>query len=155
MISRADSIHFPVQPGETLLEVERSGNVSECQPQANHGKSNLRLNPDDNRCGATKPGHLTELGQRPHGERIQDIQRRDVDDDASGPENADLFDERAPQDRELVVAQRILHCRDQVIALLENGHSHGASRNRARWVGRNDFVAEQPLGLLDAALQVA
>src|SRR5213078_3994969 len=71
-----------LQEGEALLEVERRRNVLEAHPELDHGEGHLGLDPDYHRLGAAQARHLCDAAQRARHERVHDVQRRHVDDDA-------------------------------------------------------------------------
>src|SRR6266849_5792775 len=125
-------LRLPIQEGEALLEVERGRDALERQPELDHRECDLGLDPDDNRFGAAQAGHVRDVAQRAHGERVHHVERRHVDDHATGPELSHALNQRLAQLREIGVGQRRLDRRDQVVALLEDRNFHGALRLPSR-----------------------
>src|SRR5439155_24576950 len=74
---------------EALFEVERGVDVFERHAQLHHRERDLGLDADHHRLGAPQIGHVRDRAQRPRGEGVHDVDRRDVDDDALRPEAAD------------------------------------------------------------------
>src|SRR5438552_537823 len=55
---------FSVQVRDTLLQVERRRHSFERQPELDHRKRDLRLNPDDHGLGPAQAAHVGEVAQR-------------------------------------------------------------------------------------------
>src|ERR1700758_1132166 len=110
---------------EALLEVERRRRALQLQAELDHGEGHVGLDADDDRPRAQKLRRLGDAAQRPGGERVDDIEQRDVDDHAARAVPADEVAQGAPQPDQVVVAECRLHRCDQHIALLEDWDLHG------------------------------
>src|SRR6267143_1356798 len=156
-------LRLVVEEQQAFLEIQRGGHALEREAELDHGERNLGLNPDDHGFRAAQPRHVGDIPERTYGERIHHVERRDVDDHAPGAEAPDALDQRLSQLGEIGVRARRLDGGDQVMALLQDWYFQAPSvdgvGSRSRFRGqlfqRQNLVAEQPLGLLDAALEVA
>src|SRR6266705_532868 len=83
-----------IEEGEALFEVQHGRDALQRQAELHHGKRHVGLNPDDDRLGAAQAGHVRDVAQRAHGERVHDVERRDVHDDAAAARPPDLGDQR-------------------------------------------------------------
>src|SRR6266567_6109048 len=72
-----------IEEGETFFEVQHGGDAFQREAELHHGEGDVGLNAYDDGFGAAEPGHMRDVAQRPHGERIHDVERRDVDDDTA------------------------------------------------------------------------
>src|SRR5438132_8105417 len=148
----------PAEVRESLLEVERGRHAFEREPELDHRERDLRLDADDDRLRTAQPNHVSHVAESPGGKRINHVERRDVDDDPARAEMSDLLDQDVTQLLQILVREGRLNGRDQVGALLEDGDLHGSSSLGGLRCGlpRQDYlIPQQPLGLLDAALEVA
>src|SRR4051794_35632109 len=68
---------------EALFEVQGGLDVLEVHPELHHGEGDLRLDADDHRLRAPQPGHHGDAAEGAGDERVHDVERRDVDDDAA------------------------------------------------------------------------
>src|SRR5712691_5637608 len=116
---------LPVQVREALLQVERRSHPFERQTQLDHRKGNLRLNPDDHGLGPAQAGHVREVAQRAGREGVHHVQGGDIHDDAARAELAHLRHQRLPEFFQVLVVERRLDRRDQIVAQLENRNWHG------------------------------
>src|SRR5437867_3889307 len=117
-----------IEEGQAFLEIERGRDALEREAELDHRKGDLGLDPDDDGLRAAQPRHVRDVAQRAHGERVHDVERRHVHDDAAGAEAPHSLDQRFPELREIGVGERGLNGRDQVLALLENRNFHSALR---------------------------
>src|SRR5437867_5419063 len=76
----------PAQKLNSLLQVQGSGHFLERQAKLNHRKCDVRLDPDDDRVGASKLHRVCDAADCPRRERVEDVERRQIDDDATSPE---------------------------------------------------------------------
>src|SRR5258706_5080759 len=83
-----------MEEGETFFEVQHGGDAFQRQAELHHGERDVGLNAHNDGFGAAEPGHVCDVAQRPHGERIHDVERRDVDDDAAAARPPDLSNHR-------------------------------------------------------------
>src|SRR5437870_6199475 len=83
-----------IEKGEALFEVQHGRDALQRQAELHHGERHVGLNPDDDRLGAAQTGHVRDVAQRAHGERVHDVERRDVHDDAAATRPPDLGDQR-------------------------------------------------------------
>src|SRR5882672_1309221 len=67
-----------VEEQEPFFEIQRGGHTLERETELDHGERNLGLNPDDHGFRAPQPRHVGDVAQRPDGERIHHVERRDV-----------------------------------------------------------------------------
>src|SRR5947209_9720402 len=160
LISGTLPLPLSIKVGKTLFEIQRRRDPLEREPQLDHREGDLRLDPDDDGLRSTQPDHVRDVTQGPGRERVDNVERRDVHDDAAGPDHTDPLDQGVAQLLQVLVRERGLDRRDQIRALLENRNLHGSSLPRLRGLrGRlprqDDLVPQQPLGLFDAALEVA
>src|SRR5437667_4498363 len=129
-------LSLPIKVCETLFEVERRRDPLQREPQLDHREGDLRLDPHDDGLRSTQPDHVRDVTQRPGRERIDDVERRDVHDDATGPDHTHALDQRVAQLLQVLVRERGLDRRDQIRALLEDRNLHGPSLpalTRAPW----------------------
>src|SRR5205085_2321295 len=82
-------------------QAEGGRHALERQPELHHRKRDLGLDAHDHRLGAAQPRHVSDVAQRPHGERIHDVERRDVDDDAARTKAPHALDQRLAQLRQI------------------------------------------------------
>src|SRR5437899_1460858 len=87
---------FSVQVRETLLQVERRRHSFERQPELDHRKGDLRLNPDDHALGPAQAAHGGEDAQRADRIEVDHVHGGDTQDDAPQPEPAPLRYQRPP-----------------------------------------------------------
>src|SRR5919198_1989410 len=113
---------------EPLLEVEGGLERLEVQLELHYRHRNVRLDADDHRSGSTQARRQRDRPQRARDERIDDVQRRDIDDDPAGAELPDLLREVISQLQDFAVGQRRLNGGDQVLALLQDRDGHPAGR---------------------------
>src|SRR5262245_33163511 len=113
-----------VQEGQAFLKVEGRGHILEGQPELDHRQRDVRLNAHDDRLGAAKFCHVGDRTQRPRGKRVQHVEGGHVDDDASRAVPPHAIGEIVSKPDQILVAQRRLDARDQVLALLENWNFH-------------------------------
>src|SRR5438876_1170876 len=116
---------FSVQVREALLQVERRRHPFERQTQLDHRKSDLRLNPDDHGLGPAQAAHVGEVAQRADREGVDHVQGGDIHDDPARSELAHLRHQRLPELFQILIVERRLDRRDQIVALLENRNWHG------------------------------
>src|SRR3989441_7395803 len=126
------ALPLPVKVGETFLEVERRRDPLQREPQLDHREGDLRLDPHDDGLRSTQPDHVRDVAQSPGRERVDDVERRDVHDDAAGPDHTDPHDQGVAQLLQVLVRERGLDRRDQIRALLEDRNLHGSSLPRLR-----------------------
>src|SRR5919198_669423 len=117
-------LRMRIQERQSLLEVESRVHVLETHAELHHRERHLGLDPYDHRLGASQPGHVRDAPQRPRGERVHDVQRRDVDDDPARAEAPDLLHEVVLELEHIAVAEGRLNRRDQVVALFEDRNGH-------------------------------
>src|SRR5436190_2338385 len=113
-----------VEEVQAFLEVEGGGDSLQRQPQLHHGEGDLGLNPDDHRLGAPQPGHVCDVAERAHRERVHHVERRHIHDHAARAKPAHPLDQRLPQLREVRIRERRLDRGDQVIALFQDRDFH-------------------------------
>src|SRR5690606_6141673 len=104
-----------VEKREALFKVESRRYVRQRYSKLHHRKGHVGLNADNDRMRASQTDHVREITQRARGERIQHIKGCDIDNDASRAEPADFLDQGIAQMHEVLVGQRCLDRRDQVI----------------------------------------
>src|SRR2546421_593287 len=152
------------QEGQTFLEVEHRRNAFERQTELDHREGNVGLDADDHRFGAAQPRHVRDVAQRTHRERVHDVERGDVDDDAATARAPDLSDQRFAEMGEIGVSEGRLDGRDEILPLPQNRYFHCVLRcrmgelSRRFWgdlanpFGRRRAVGEQArtLGIDDA-----
>src|SRR5712691_1464524 len=83
-----------IQEGEAFFEVQDRGDAFQRQAELHHGEGDVGLNAHDDRLGAAQAGHVRNVAQRPHGERVHDVERGDVDDHAAAARPPNLGDQR-------------------------------------------------------------
>src|SRR5438874_11877366 len=150
-----------IEEGEALFEVQYRGDALQRQPELHHRERYVGLNPHDNRLGAAQAGHVRDVAQRPHRERVHHIQRGDVDDDAATARPPDLGDQRFAKMGKIGVCEGGLNRGNEVLPLPQNRYFHGGLRLTCRFWGdladlrrRRRAIGEQALRLFDASLQV-
>src|SRR5215470_1689708 len=78
------SLGLAVEVRETLLQIERGRDTLQGEPQLDHREGHLRLDADDDGLGAAQPNHVRHVPQGAGRERVDDVERGDVHDDAPG-----------------------------------------------------------------------
>src|SRR3954470_21530055 len=147
-------LELRLEQRQPLLEVQGRLDVLELHPELDHREGHLGLDADDHRLGPAQARHVGDPAQGARDERVHDVERRDVDDDPARAMARDLAHDVLAQLEDVGVRQRGLDRGDQDLALLEDGDGQLADLGRDR-LALADLVAEQPLSLLDAALEVA
>src|SRR5260370_20172921 len=105
-------LRLPVQERQPLLEIERGRDTLERQPELDHRESDLGLDPDDHGLGPPQPGHVRDVPQRAHGERVHHVERRDIHDDAARAAFPHPLNHRLTQLRQIGVGELGLDRRD-------------------------------------------
>jgi hypothetical protein len=118
---RADSAAEGGQVLEPLLEVEGGRHGAGPHAQPHHGVRHVRLDAHDHGQRAAQPRHLRDGPQGLGAEAVEDVERRDVDDDAAGPVLADLADEVVLEPDQLGVVQRGVDGRHERPSLPQDG----------------------------------
>src|SRR3989442_3230322 len=72
-----------IEKGEAFFEVQHRRDALQGQAELYHGERHVGLNPHDDRLGAAQAGHVRDVAQRAHGERVHDAEPRDVPHDAA------------------------------------------------------------------------
>src|SRR5947199_8775448 len=62
-----------VEEDEAFLEVEGGGDSLQGESQLHHREGDLGLDPDDHRFRAAEPGHVGDVAERAHRERVHDV----------------------------------------------------------------------------------
>src|SRR5467141_4073209 len=83
-----------IEKGEAFFEVQHGRDALQRQAELHHGERHVGLNPDDDRLGAAQAGHVRDVAQRAHGERVHDVECGDVDDHTAAARPPDLGDQR-------------------------------------------------------------
>src|SRR5919108_1240646 len=123
---RTSSSILGVPPGpsaehrERLVEIQCRVERLEVQIELHHRDGDVGLDPDDDGLGSTKPSGDRDRAQRACDERIDDVQRADVDDQPPRALPADALGEVVPQREDLAVAQVGLDRGDQILALTKD-----------------------------------
>src|SRR5438132_8080715 len=126
--SAVDSdLGLDVEERQAFFKVEGGRHPLERQPELHHREGDLGLDPHDHRPRTAQPCHMRDVAQGADGERIHDVERRDVDDDAARPKPPHTLDQRLAQLRQIGIGERRLDRRDQVVTLLQNGNFHAPS----------------------------
>jgi hypothetical protein len=76
--------------------------------------------PSSTMAKATQVGHLGDISQRSGAERIQHVERRDIDDDAPGPIATDPIDQVVLESEKLAVIQCRMDRSNEMRPLPEN-----------------------------------
>src|SRR5215813_9182814 len=109
-----------VQVREGFLQVERRRDAFERQTQLDHREGDLRLDADDHGLGSAQPAHVREITQRTGREGVHHVQGSNIHDDAARTEFAHLRHQRLSESFQVLVVERRLDRRDQIVALLED-----------------------------------
>src|SRR5437899_4805544 len=72
-----------IEEGETLFEVQHGRDAFQREAQLHHGEGDVGLDAHDHGLGPAQARHVRDVAQRADRERIHDVERRDVDDDAT------------------------------------------------------------------------
>src|SRR4051812_24067464 len=147
-------LELVLEQRQPLLEIEGRLHVLELHAELHHRERHLGLDADDHGLRAAQAGHVRDPPQRARDERGHDVERGDVDDDPPRAMAGDLGHDVLAQLQDVRVRERRLYRGDQDRALLQNRDGQLAHLGR-RLLALRDLVAEQPLRLLDAALEVA
>ena len=106
---------------QTFLQVQGGGDRSGAHAELHHRERDVGLDADDDGVRAAQAGHLGDAAQRVETERVDDVQRGDVDDDAPGAVPADLVDQVVAGTASVCgVVQGSVDRRDQVRALSQD-----------------------------------
>src|SRR3989442_7692991 len=97
LISGTLPLPLSIKVGKTLFEIQRRRDPLEREPQLDHREGDLRLDPDDDGLRSTQPDHVRDVTQGPGRERVDNVERRDVHDDAAGPDHTDPLDQGVAQ----------------------------------------------------------
>src|SRR2546425_6741791 len=90
---------------EAFLQIQRGGHALEREAELHHGKCHLGLDPHHHRLGAAQPGGVGDAEQRAGGERVEHVERGDVDDHAVGAQPPDPVCQLVAQREEVVIGQ--------------------------------------------------
>jgi hypothetical protein len=74
---------------ECLLKVQGCCDSPQRETELDQGAGNIGLYANHHRVGATNPRGVRDRSESACRERVQDVERRDVDDHASAPESPD------------------------------------------------------------------
>src|SRR3989441_1652334 len=151
---------------ESLFEVQHGGDALQRQTQLHHRERDVGLDAHDHCFGAPQPRHVRDVAQRTHRERVHDVERGDIDDDAATARAPDLGDQRFAKMGKIRISEGRLDGRNEILPLPQNRYFHCVLRcrmgelSRRFWgdlanpFGRRRAVGEQPLRFFDASLQV-
>src|SRR5688572_32701438 len=70
----------PVEKREAFFEVERRWNAFERKPELDHGQGHFWLDADDHRFRAPQFRGVGDAAKRASGERVEHVERGDIDD---------------------------------------------------------------------------
>ena len=99
--------------------------------QAHERHGDLRRDADHHRLGTAQPGHVGEISQGARGERVEHVDRSDVDQDAAGPLAAHPVEQVLLQARQLLVVERGVDGDDEVRPLGQDGRRQRGGRRRS------------------------
>src|SRR5712692_3137110 len=74
------------QEHQAVLEIHSGRHALQRQAKLNHGERDIGLDPHHHRLRAAQSCRLSNATERTGRERVKDVERRDVNDDAPGPE---------------------------------------------------------------------
>src|SRR4029453_5576371 len=74
----------PAQQVHAALDIQRSAYAGHGQSQLDEGNRDGRAHADDDRLGIEHPRHRGNVAEHPADERVDDLERRDVDQHALG-----------------------------------------------------------------------
>src|SRR6266540_3130944 len=117
-----------IEEGETFFEVQHGRDAFQGQAELHHGERDVGLDAHDHGFGAPQPGHVRDVAQRAHGERVHHVERRDVDDDAAAARPPHLGDQRFTKMRKIGVGEGRLNGSDEKLPLPQNRYFHSALR---------------------------
>src|SRR5207302_10304439 len=83
-----------IQEGEAFFEVQHGGDAFQRQTELHHREGDVGLDAHDDGLGAAQAGHVRDVAQRAHGERVHDVECGDVDDHPTAARPPDLGDQR-------------------------------------------------------------
>src|SRR5262245_28234244 len=69
----------PVQEVKRFLQVQGGPDIGQAQAELDHREGHLGLDADDHRLRAAHLQDLADAAERAHGERVHDVEHRDVD----------------------------------------------------------------------------
>src|SRR5688500_7719012 len=127
-ISASSGRSSPVEEFKARFEIESCVNSVQPKAELAHGGGNVGLDPDDDGLGAAQAVCPCHGAQRPRYERVDDVERRDVDDHTTGTMSGNLDQQRIAQLDHFRIGERRLYRRDQVLALLEDRYGHWAAQ---------------------------
>ncbi len=105
------------QVRQSLLQIQGGRYILERYPELHHGECHIRLYTNDYRSRAPQPDHVAEVSQSAGCERIQNVQRGDIDDDAARTVAFYLLDQSVPQLGDSFIRQSRLHSGNEYVAL--------------------------------------
>src|SRR3989454_8181095 len=86
-----------IQEGEAFFEVQDGRAALQRQAELHHGERHVGLNTHDDRLRTAQAGHVRDVAQGAHCERVHHVQRGDVDDDTAAARPPDLGDQRSEE----------------------------------------------------------
>src|SRR5215212_6573856 len=116
-----------VEDLQAFLEIQRGVKRLEIEVELDHSDRHVRPDADDDRLGAAKARGERDGPQGTRDERVDDVQRGDVDDDSAGSKPPYAIEKLVAQLQHALIAQGRLDHRDQVLVLLEDRDAHGAA----------------------------
>lgn len=122
-----------------------------------HSDSHVGLDADDDRFSAPESCSDGKRLERPRDERVDDVERGNVDDYPSRAAVADSIGEIVAEGEKLAVAQVSLDRGDQVVALAKDRDCHGdrlALSAVAACLALVEPVTKQALGFLQSTLEI-
>src|SRR5215831_18047580 len=77
----------------SALDIERSAHTAQCETELNEGDRHGRLHADDNGLSVENLRYARDVAEHPADEAVDDLERRNVDQDPAGARGYDLLGE--------------------------------------------------------------
>src|SRR5574341_167862 len=113
-----------VQIDQPLFQVKGRRRIFQRDPKLDHIKGNIRLDAYDDRFRAAQSKHLDDSPQGADRERVDHVEHSDIDHDTQRALLAHAGGQFVAQLDEVLIRQRGLDRRDQIVALFQNWDLH-------------------------------
>src|SRR5690349_8341391 len=144
------------QEREPFLQIECRRDVRQREPELDHRERDVGLYADDHGDRPAQARGDRDPSDHSARKRVEHVQGGYVDDHAARSFRADSGRELVAQLHEIVVGERRLDARDERVTLFQNRNRHrDPSLHRGEVVHASDAIAEEALGILDAALEIS
>src|SRR5258706_338236 len=113
-----------VQLDETFLQIQRSRDPLQRQPELHHRKGDFGLNAHDNHFRPPQPDHMGQRTESLGRKRVHHIEGGKIDDHSAGAVLPYLSGQLIPELQEVFVIQGRLNDRYEILTLFEDRDPH-------------------------------